>query len=258
MTGDGGVLSALAVSARHQVLIYLMEWKFSLVLGVVQPAVLLLVNLSSVTDPAAAGRVVLGVVLMSFWTSTVWNGAGILRLERAEGVLAASLYSCRSALVVLVGKSFGSSLLAVVSVLLTVSLSLAALGQPISVGSPGWLLLGLLVVLLSGTALGVLLSCVFLVSRFGAQISGALMYPVFLLAGLLIPLRMIPRELGALSWIVSFRWAMAFLESCTAGRPALADLGVTVLLSLGYAALGHYAFGYVSRRARVAGTLDLE
>ncbi|WP_435174279.1 ABC transporter permease [Actinacidiphila sp. bgisy145] len=253
-----GTGEALAVAARHQILIYAAEWKFTLVLGFVQPAVLLVVNLNSTTDPVAAGRVVSGILLMAFWTSTVWNGAGILSLERAEGVLSAGLFGVRSALVVLVGKSLGSSVLSVGSILATVAATLAALRQPIAFGDVGWLLVGLLVVVCSGTALGMLLACVFLVSRYGSQISGALMYPVFLLGGLLIPLRLIPRPLGALSWLISFRWAMEFLTSCTQRTPDLRFLGLTVLLSAGYALLGHRVFTYVSRRARVLGTLDLE
>jgi ABC-2 type transport system permease protein len=257
-TRAAGLATALAVSAGHQIRVYATEWKFSLLLGVAQPATMLLVNLNSVTDPGAAGHVVLSIVLMAFWTSTVWNGAGILRLERAEGVLSASLFGCRSGLVVLVGKSLGSSLLAVWSVLGTVALMLLALRQPVDVGSPGWLALCLLVVLLSGTALGVLLSCVFLVSRFGAQISGALMYPVFLIGGMLIPLRMLPHGVAFLSWLISFRWAMDFFTTCAAGSPDLRPLGAAVLLSVGYALLGRQVFNYVSRRARVLGTLDLE
>jgi ABC-2 type transport system permease protein len=135
---------------------------------------------------------------------------------------------------------------------------LAALREPVDVGSPPWLALCLLVVLLSGTALGVLLSCVFVVSRFGAQISGALMYPVFLAGGMLIPLRLLPHGIAVLSRLISFYWAMAFFTSCAAHSPDLWLLGAAVLLSVVYALLGWRLFGYVSRRARVLGTLDLE
>lgn len=253
-----GTAAALAGAARHQILIYAAAWKFTVVFGVVQPAVLLLVNLNSITDPVPAGRVVSGVVLMSLWTNTVWNGASILQLERVEGVLAAGLFGLRSALVVLIGKSVGSSLLSAGSVLATVGATLAVLRQPVDPGPPVWTVAGLVVVLLSGTALGVLLSCVFLVSRFGSQISGALMYPVFLLSGLLIPLGLIPGPVRFLSWLISFRWAMEFFVSCAARTPDLRYFGLTILLSAGYAVLGHRVFAYVSRRARVDGTLDLE
>ncbi|MGW3458787.1 ABC transporter permease [Streptomyces olivaceoviridis] len=258
MTRGTGTVAALASTARHQFLIYATAWKFTVVFGVVQPAVLLLVNLNSTSDPVSAARVVSGIVLMALWTNTVWRGAIILQLERVEGVLAPGLFGLRSALVVLIGKSLGSSLLSAASVLATVGATLAVLRQPVDLGPPVWVVAGLVVVLLSGTAVGVLLSCVFLVSRHGSQISGALMYPVYLLSGLLIPLSLFPRPVRLLSWLISFRWAMEFFVSCAQGDPDLRYFGLTLLLSAAYALAGYRVFGYVSRRARVYGTLDLE
>jgi ABC-2 type transport system permease protein len=255
---NAGTLAVIAAGVRHQILVYAAEWKFAVVLGVIQPAVLLCVTLGPITDTRTASRVVLAAMLMAVWNATVWNGASILRLERAEGVLAAGLFSRRSSLLVLVSKSLGSCLLSVASILATVTAALLVLRQPIQVQRVAPAALGLLVVVASGTAMGTLLSCVFLVSRFGSQISGALMYPVFLLGGLLIPITTIPPPLRWLSWGLSLRWAMDFLMSCVGGTLDPRALGVAVLLTAVYAVLSVVALRRVLRSARVAGTLDLE
>lgn len=259
MMALGANADIVLVSARHQLLMFLSAWRFTVVLGVIQPAVFLLVTLGAAptAGSAYAGRTSVAVLLTAFWSFTVWTGAGILRRERAEGTLAATLVSARDPRLVLVGKSLGASSASGVLIVVTITAVLLGLRQPVTVEHPIWFAVGLLVVLASGTALGMLLSCLFLVTRFGAQISSALMYPVFLLGGLLIPLSTVPVPLRWLSWLVSLHWVNEFLVSSTSGDPDLAALGLTGLLTAVYAVAGAVAFDRVSDLARRRGTLEL-
>lgn len=113
----------------------------------------------------------------------------------------------------MLGKSLGSSLVSVALVTTTVAVVLAVLRQPVQLAGAGWLLLGLLVVLLSGTSVGVLIGSLFILSRHGPQLSSALMYPVYLLGGMLIPPDLVP---GWLSWL---SWGSAFAGCRTSWSP---------------------------------------
>lgn len=228
-------------------------------LGVVQPMVFLLLTLAPQTDPPAAEgtRVAFGVLLTAFWGSTVWSGAGILRRERFQGTLARTLTGVRDPRLVVLGKSLGSSLVSVTLVTTTVAVVLAVLRQPVQLAGAGWLLLGLLFVLLSGTSVGVLIGSLFILSRHGPQLSSALMYPVYLLGGMLIPPELVPVWLRWLSWGISLRWLQDFLVSAASGRVDLAALLAAVALTVGYGVGAALLFRRVTDIARRQGTLDL-
>lgn len=259
MTGFVGALNVVTSSARHQILVFLSEWRVPVILGVVQPAVFLLITLRAPAHMTTsyASHVSIGVLLIAFWSFTVWTGAGILERERAEGTLAACMIGVRDMRLVLVGKSLGVNLVSALMIVVTVCAELMALGQPVRFDHPGWLIVGLMALLLSGLALGVGLSSLFVLTRFGPQISSALMYPIFLLGGLLTPLSALPVGVRWVSWGISLRWAMTFLTSTTDGAPDFFALTMVMVLTMVYAVAGAFAFNRISTFVREKGTIDL-
>ncbi|MFD7068309.1 ABC transporter permease [Streptomyces sp. NPDC059913] len=230
-----------------------------LIIGVVQPAVLVLVTVGSRTDQPTAvlTRWTIGVVLTSLWASTVWVAGGILRMELHYGTLAASVTSVRPGFLVLLGKCLGATLRSVVVIAVSVTVTVALTGAGMSLHNPGWLLLGALLTVASGASLGMLLACVLLLTQYGQQVSAALMYPVFILGGLLVPADLLPVQLRWCSTLISLRWAQDFLADAASGTPAPGSLGMAALLTLGYFVLAVVLFGKVVDRARKEGTLEL-
>ncbi|OLF11718.1 hypothetical protein BLA60_12415 [Actinophytocola xinjiangensis] len=252
------VAEVLWTGARHQLQTMRVGWRVAVIVAAIQPVVFLLITLGAWPDGSAAAttRSATGVLLTAFWGATVWGGAAILRRERAEGTIGALLTGVRDPRLVLVGKAFGASLGSVATIMTTIALVLALLGRPVAVAEPGWYAVGLLAVLASGTALGTLLSCLFLMTRHGPELSSALMYPVFLLAGLLIPVDMIPAWLRPAAWVVSLHWAQRFLTGSAQGAPDWPALGAVVLLTVGYLGAGIALFGRIGRLVRERGTVD--
>jgi ABC-2 type transport system permease protein len=248
----------VATGARHQMAVVRAHPLF-FIGGVVQPAALMTVMFLARGQPSGAGvtAVASAVVLMAYWGSTVWQGAAILRRERLLGTLAASVRGLHDPMLVLVGKALGASLAPAALILLTVAGMLVLFDARIQVAAPVWFVVGLVAALLSGTALGTMLCSLFLLTRYGPQLSSALLYPVYLLAGLLIPPGLFPAWISALGWPVSLRWAQEFLVSAAAGKPDFAAFGLMALLTTGYAVCGVLAFRRVDRLARERGTLEL-
>lgn len=232
---------------------------FVVLLNIVQPTVFLLISLLPQDRPGAAEatRVTFGVILTSFWGSTVWAAAGILRRERAAGTLARTLTGVHDPRLVVLGKSFGATAISLVSVTVTVTLLLLLLRQPVALGGAGWLLVGAATVVVSGSAVGMLIGCLFVASRYGPQLSSVLMYPVFLLGGMLIPVSLIPAGLSWISWLVSLRWLQEFFVSSGSGSADLGALGAALLLTACYAVIGAALFARVVNAARREGSLDL-
>jgi ABC-2 type transport system permease protein len=232
---------------------------FVVMLGVVQPAVFLIVAPAPQDrpDPAEVARVAFGVLLTSFWAATVWAGAGILRRERFQGTLGRTLVGVHDPLVVVLGKSLSASLSSALSVAVTVAVVLAAWGRRPELGGGPLLLVGALVVLASGTAIGLLIGSLFLLTRYGPALSSALMYPVFLLGGMLVPLTLIPGWLRWASALISLRWLQEFFVSTSTGAPDGRALLLAVVLTAGYAVAGVALFRRIVGIARRQGTLDL-
>jgi ABC-2 type transport system permease protein len=151
----------------------------------------------------------------------------------------------------------GSSLLAIVLVSITAGLFLLLLGQPVAVAQPGWFAVGLVAVLVSGAAVGLLIGSVFVLTRHGPQVSSALMYPVFLLGGMLIPIDFVPAGLRWLAYGISLRWLQLFLTGAATGSLEPMALVVAVGLTAAYGLIGALLFQRMLTRARREATLDL-
>lgn len=262
MTGFGARVTngaeVVLVCARLQMAEIRTAW-IIIAVTIFQPIVFLLVALLPSADRSAeAGtRVAVGVALSVSWSATAWGSASVLRRERAMGTLARALAGLVDARLIVLGKGLGASLLSTVWALTTLAVTLVALRQPVSLSNPGSLLLGFLVLLASGSAIGLLIGSVFVVTRYGPQVTAFLTFPVILLGGMLIPPEILPTPLTWVSALISLRWLQEYLVTSAAGSPNLAALGYAVVLTVGYAAAGIALFGGIVDRARREGTLDL-
>jgi ABC-2 type transport system permease protein len=230
------------------------------VLGVVQPAALVLVTLlaRSGGSRVSVADAALGTGLISLWGVTLWQGGQVLRGERWQGTLGAIVARPAGIVPVLVGKSLASTLAAVLVIAPTVVVASLAAGEPIPVHRPAPFVLALLALLASATVLGILLSCVFVVTRAAPRIAEALGYPIFILGGLLVPLALLPHWVRPLSAVVSLRWGGELLRSAAHGAPQRAvDWSMLTATTLAYAALAGTFLGRVVDRARREGSLDL-
>ncbi|MCB5166985.1 ABC transporter permease [Streptomyces bambusae] len=251
-------LDVLAVSARMRVS-ELLATPATLVLTVIQPTALLLILLLSLPDqsPQRTAHAVSGVLLTAFWGATVRGTGAVLARDRAQGVLARAVTGTKDARLVVLGKGLGAGLLSIGQISLALLAVLLLLRRPVSAHHPGWLAAGLLTALLSGAAVGMLIACLFVLTRHAMQISTMLIYGVYVLGGILIPPELLPAALRWLSYGISLHWLQEFLGAAAAGRvqpwPLAAAAGLTAI----YALCGALLFQRVVTRARKEATLDV-
>jgi ABC-2 type transport system permease protein len=254
----GRMLRTVTESARLQILVVRSSPMVPLT-TVVQPAVFLAIFLSGGEPSAAGGRgpTVIAVLLTCMWGATLWAAGGTLRLEVADGTLARNLTGVSDPRLVVGGKCLGTTGLVLGLLLCTTGAAVVITRIPFQLRGAPWFVLGFVLVALSGTAMGFMLCSVFVLTRHAAHVTAALMYPVFILSGLLIPTSLLP---GLLSWpsrLINLYWADRFLDKAAGGafglEPFLALLALTVL----YLWAGCALFARVLDRARRLGTIDL-
>jgi ABC-2 type transport system permease protein len=253
LTGAWVFLASMRMQARA-----MRSSQPAVMVSLVQPTVLLLLvgGVQHPTEHSATAAVV-GVFLTSLWASTIWSAGGILRREVGQGTLAATLSGVRSPYLVLSGKCLGATLVTGAAIAASTVAGALLLRLPVRLDNPGWLAAGVAVVVFSGTGLGMILTSLFLLTRHGPQLSSALMYPVFILGGLLIPLGVLPVWLRWMALLLSFRWAREFMVGAATGSVRLRTLGVAATLGVGYLLVARVAFARVLHRGRGRGTLEL-
>ena len=221
------------------------------------PVVLIVIAVKTQpVTPDRATQIVVGVMLTALWATTIWTSGGVLRRERTYGTLARCVCGVESPTLVLFGKSLGATLYGVGMTLVSTVGTVLLLRVPVAVADPLWMAVGLAVVVVSATALGALLSCLFLLTRNGVIWSGALMYPVFVLGGLLLPTGVLPLWLRWVPQLLSLHWINEFLSGASGGSVSVTPLSVAALLTVAYGVIAAFTYRWSVDKARLRGTLD--
>ncbi|RDG39803.1 ABC transporter permease [Streptomyces corynorhini] len=250
------VLAVLYESARVQAVLTRGS-PAVVVLAGVQPAALLLLALPHGAPRSdASTRVLISVLVTCLWGGLVWMAGGIIRRDIVQGTMSRSVVGVRDPRLVLIGKCAGAvtftcCVLAVVGT--AVSL---LLGVRPRVADPGLLLVGLVAVVCSAISMGTLLSCVFVLTRHGVHMGNALLYPVYILGGTLIPGELLPAWLRWVALLVPLRWAKEYMVAAALGSPTGAALWATAALTAVHLLAGLMLFRKVVDRARARGTLE--
>jgi ABC-2 type transport system permease protein len=232
-----------------------------IVLGFVQPAAFTLVVLLSRRDHAGAdmSAAALGAGLLSLWGSTIWQAGQILKFEKRQGTLIQIMVRPCSLAAVLLGKSLGTTVRSVLSIAMTVGLMSFLVGHGIRIAEPLLMVATLAVVIASASVLGMLLSCLFIMVRAASRIAEALTYPVFILGGILVPLSLMPRAVRPFAEVVSLHRGGELVQAAATGVPQSGTSWLLFLLNTAaYGLLAVAAFRVVLRRARSAGSLELQ
>jgi ABC-2 type transport system permease protein len=218
---------------------------------------LLVLTRDSPPDAAESLHILSGVLLAAFWSSCVWSSVGVLRRDRQNGTLAASVTSTRDPREVLLGRVLGACLPSLAGTLATVVLVAAVLGLRPEVAHPVAIVTGLATTVLTGTAASLLVGAVLLVSRHGDHISSAIGVPVTLLGGTVVPVGVLPDVLRPVPSLVSLSWLQRWFSTAAGGALDWSALAVAAGLTVVYAGAAATLLMRALSRARLGGSLEL-
>ncbi len=213
-----------------------------------------------VDGAAVSGFLLVGMLGMITWTSTIWSSGYAIEYERAEGTISALFLSPASRVAVIAGYGLGSFLWLAPSFAVVIALALAT-GARLQVADPLAAAAAVVALLLASLATGFACAGLFVLSRRGNLLANFLQLPIYLLAGFLVPRGRLPGWLRPVSDTIPAGHAVdALRASLLDGAPlhgVIGDLGATLGLAALYGCVGLISLRRVEYAAKRAGTLDL-
>ncbi len=246
--------------ARSQVRELLAAPGAFLVISLVQPAAIgaILLALAPDIDAARATRWSVGVANLSLWSMAVWSVGGTLRLEKIQGTLSRLVTGVVQPAWVILGRSLGAIGAAAAGILGSLAFVMIAAGRGVVVEAPLLFAGAAVLSVFSAAAFGLLLAALFVRTRMANRISEAILYPVYIFGGILLPLDLFPPAARIPANAVSLYWGRrAATEAALNGAADPVAFLMLAGLSAAYLALGLLALRSVVNQIRSTGRIDV-
>jgi ABC-type multidrug transport system permease subunit len=202
----------------------------------------------------------IGMVGMITWSSTIWSSGYALETERYEGTSAALFLSPVSRVGVIAGYGLGSFLWLLPSFLVVIILGVAT-GARLTIGSPIAFAAALLMLFAASLATGFAFASLFVLSRRANVMANFLQAPIYLLAGFQIARASLPGWLHPLSDAIPASHATDALRASALHGASFRAVEPTLLATGGvsavYLIIGLLSLRRVEYAARRSGHLDL-
>jgi ABC-2 type transport system permease protein len=231
---------------------------------VVQPLVIALLGLWILRGTAQdyGIYVVVGSGLTGLWSGLLFISGNSITGERWTGTLEMIASVPTPLPIITLGKTIANVLQSLISMMAAYLLASLALGYPLVVSQPIPFVISLALMVVAFVSLGMVMAPLFITNPDVQRFQNAIEFPIYILAGFLFPIALLPTWTTPLSYLLSPYWAAVALHetSSGAGDPlTVATAWVAmILLSVAYLVLARILFRVLLRRARREGTLSLE
>jgi ABC-2 type transport system permease protein len=231
---------------------------------IVQPlmiAILALYMLGERGDQIAI-FVVIGSGLSGLWTNVVFSSGNSITAERRTGTLEALVGIPTPLHVVVFGKNLAFVVQSLLSMVSSYALASVIFGYPLVVEAPLRFLVSIILAVISFVCFGLMMAPLFMINPDVQRFQNGLEYPVFILAGFLFPIALLPIWTNPVSFILSPYWAAQALHITSHAQPGFQQLWLSWLamisLSLAYILVSSILFKRLAVKARMDATLNLQ
>jgi len=198
-----------------------------------------------------------GAAVMGIWSSTSTSAGSAMQRERWHGTLELLVTAPVHFAVILLPVTIAMSALGLYSMTATLLISRFVFGVDLPFEEPFSFAVALVATVVSIGAMGFLLAVSFVRYRTAWALGNLLEYPVWLIAGFLVPLTLLPEWVRPFSWILAPTWGVdAIREAATGGSP-WPEMVACLCLGAVYLSIGIAILETVLRSARRAGSLAL-
>ena len=199
-----------------------------------------------------------GTGLISMWNYNLFTSGQIIRDERRTGTLSLVMATPSSLLLILLGKSLSNAVTSVFAMGITFLIGMIAFHLSIGIVNPLAFVIGLILVIVSITCLGLVFGSLFILTRNAGEFDSVANFPVFILSGLSIPLTLLPLWTRPLSQFLTPTWGNIILNEAASGTGGnmLPNYLVIIGLSIVYLIIARFLFRRVEYLAMRAGTLE--
>lgn len=200
----------------------------------------------------------LAPALAGMWTLSLHFAGDIVDGDRWDGVLDAVLAAPARLFPVILGRSAAVGLISLVAFVEAVLSALLFFGTGLVVPHLWLLVLGLLATVFASTCCCCLIAIVCVLGKTALTFKNALIYPVYVLGGVLLPVALLPDWLGGLSRLVYLSWSSDVLRAAMASEPPAHPWGsLAMIVGLGVLMLagGAWVAERVVHRIQVSGRI---
>lgn len=200
--------------------------------------------------PDLLGHAVLAPILIQLWMTGVTLGGEIIDRERSLGTLEATVAAPANLQTLVLGRIVTITGLGLVPVAEVWLVTWVVFGVVPPLHHPAVFVVGIVATSIAMACTTTIFAALFVLARSAVQFTNAMGYPFYILAGLMVPVAMLPEWLQPLSRAVFLSWSADLLRDALSVEP-VADVGlrVAVILALG-------AAGYVVGRVLLRAVLD--
>ena len=253
------VLTVAEVTLRHQ-----MNDSFVLFGILVQPIIIATLALFMLKDTAsnAAMFVVVGSGLTGLWSSLLFISGNSINNERWQGTLETLVGVPTPFDVIVFGKNLANVVQSLLSMIVAYLLAALFFGYSLHMDQPLLFFVSLLLSMFAFISFGLIIAPIFVMYREVQQWQNAMEYPVYILAGFLFPVLLLPGWTTPISYVLPPYWAAIALHgTSTANAPfeqTLFAWGMMALLSIVFLFIASRLFKIMLYKARVDATLDVQ
>ena len=206
--------------------------------------------------------VVVGSGLTGLWSTLLFVTGNGITAERWTGTLE-SLTSVPTPLTwIILGKTIANVTQSLVSMVAAYVLASLLFGYPLTVSQPVPFLISIAFMVVSFVAFGMVIAPAFVLNPDVQRWQNAMEFPVYILAGFLFPIALLPGWTTPISYVLAPYWAARALHitsSLKGGtQEVLACWGMMLLLTAIYLLLARRLFRLTLRRARADASLGMQ
>jgi ABC-2 type transport system permease protein len=215
----------------------------------------------------AAGRkdltayAIVAPVLITLWGMALEISGDIVDSDRGAGILEGVVATPVGFPTVVFGRVLAVTLLSVVAVAETWLVAKIGFRADIEIHHPGVLLATLAATGLAMAGTALVMAGLFVLARTARTFQNTMNYPIYLLAGVIVPLSYLPEWLRPLGRVLFLSWSADLLRASLSPAPVpdpALRLGMVLLLGALGLAVGRATLHVVLRRVRGQGTLGHE
>jgi ABC-2 type transport system permease protein len=237
---------------------------FVLFVVFIQPLIIALLGLWMLQSRGGnyAIFVIIGSGMSGLWSNLVFVSGQNISNERWNDTLETLIGIPTPLQVILLGKNLASVALSVSSMVLGYVVASILLNYPLNIAQPVGFFISLVLALISFVSFGLLIAPLYLVSPAVESWRNAIEYPVYILAGFLFPIALLPIWSNPISYLLAPYWAARALHGTSSGgatsEEILLSWGMMILFSAIYVFLAMRLFRVMLRKARIDGTLTVD
>jgi ABC-2 type transport system permease protein len=228
-----------------------------------QPMLIALLALWMLKDREADNAifVVVGSALTGLWSGVLFACGNAITGERWTGTLETIIGLPTPIQVIVLGKNLAFIVQSLLSMVVSYALAALLFNYPLYVQQPIPFLLSVGFMVIAFVSLGTLLAPVFLINPSVQQFQNGLEYPIYILAGFLFPVAMLPNWTTPLSYVLAPYWAARALHASSSRGGTFEEIvlcwTLMIVLSVIYLAISRKLFRVVLHRALVDATLGM-